>query len=225
MRRVRLALRDRIPMSAVIRTNGPMLHRCSVFLIGRVEWHERYMHTRSTSRRFPTDGRALSIQATYYDPAPDFFSFFDFYGENESRPLKAGENPHDKEKTPRAFQLRGVCILAERVGFEPTVRYNRTPDFESGAFDLSATFPSTASPFCRSRPGEAKIIEQLFPSFQALFAKNFASGQGECRVRFVRAAAPDSRPQAAEPGSSIFSRPPRYGRSATGTVTEPSAFW
>lgn len=32
--------------------------------------------------------------------------------------------------------------LAERVGFEPTVRYNRTPDFESGAFDLSATFPS-----------------------------------------------------------------------------------
>ena len=31
--------------------------------------------------------------------------------------------------------------LAERVGFEPTVRYNRTPDFESGAFDHSATFP------------------------------------------------------------------------------------
>ncbi|WP_186099969.1 hypothetical protein [Burkholderia gladioli] len=52
----------------------------SVFLIDRVEWHERYMHARSTSRRFPTDGRALSIQATYYDPDPDFFSFFDFYG-------------------------------------------------------------------------------------------------------------------------------------------------
>ena len=35
-----------------------------------------------------------------------------------------------------------IGILAERVGFEPTVRYNRTPDFESGAFDHSATFPS-----------------------------------------------------------------------------------
>jgi hypothetical protein len=32
-------------------------------------------------------------------------------------------------------------LVAERVGFEPTVRYNRTPDFESGAFDHSATSP------------------------------------------------------------------------------------
>jgi hypothetical protein len=34
-----------------------------------------------------------------------------------------------------------IDALAERVGFEPTIRYNRIPDFESGAFDLSATFP------------------------------------------------------------------------------------
>src|SRR3954464_2103157 len=32
-------------------------------------------------------------------------------------------------------------VLAEQVGFEPTVRHNRTPDFESGAFDHSATAP------------------------------------------------------------------------------------
>ena len=32
-------------------------------------------------------------------------------------------------------------FLAERVGFEPTVRYKRTPDFESGTFDHSATSP------------------------------------------------------------------------------------
>ena len=32
-------------------------------------------------------------------------------------------------------------ILAERVGFEPTVRENRTPDFESGPFDHSGTSP------------------------------------------------------------------------------------
>ena len=31
--------------------------------------------------------------------------------------------------------------LAERVGFEPTVRLNRTPDFESGPFDHSGTSP------------------------------------------------------------------------------------
>ncbi len=32
-------------------------------------------------------------------------------------------------------------LLAERVGFEPTVRENRTPDFESGPFDHSGTSP------------------------------------------------------------------------------------
>ena len=32
-------------------------------------------------------------------------------------------------------------LLAERVGFEPTVRFHRTPDFESGTFDHSATSP------------------------------------------------------------------------------------
>jgi hypothetical protein len=36
-----------------------------------------------------------------------------------------------------------VAMLAERVGFEPTVRHNRTPDFESGAFDHSATSPGS----------------------------------------------------------------------------------
>jgi hypothetical protein len=31
------------------------------------------------------------------------------------------------------------------VGFEPTVRENRTPDFESGTFDHSATSPAALS--------------------------------------------------------------------------------
>ena len=34
--------------------------------------------------------------------------------------------------------------MAERVGFEPTLRHNRKPDFESGAFDHSATSPERA---------------------------------------------------------------------------------
>ena len=38
-----------------------------------------------------------------------------------------------------------VCfILAERVGFEPTVLHNSTPDFESGAIDHSTTSPAAA---------------------------------------------------------------------------------
>ena len=40
----------------------------------------------------------------------------------------------------RALHHKEFC-LAEGVGFEPTIRYNRIPDFESGAFDLSATLP------------------------------------------------------------------------------------
>lgn len=45
-----------------------------------------------------------------------------------------------REKTKRP--LRGVLRdLAERGGFEPPVRYKRTPDFESGTFNHSATSP------------------------------------------------------------------------------------
>ena len=39
------------------------------------------------------------------------------------------------------MRLSKTDILAEREGFEPSIRYNRIPDFESGAFDHSATFP------------------------------------------------------------------------------------
>ncbi len=54
------------------------------------------------------------------------------------------KNPHKTPQMPRKKPLSSGLILdslAERVGFEPTVRKNRTPDFESGAFDHSATFP------------------------------------------------------------------------------------
>ena len=34
-----------------------------------------------------------------------------------------------------------TCVLAEQEGFEPSIRENRIPDFESGAFDHSATAP------------------------------------------------------------------------------------
>lgn len=38
------------------------------------------------------------------------------------------------------------CMLAEGVGFEPTIRNYRIPDFESGAFDHSATLPHSGCP-------------------------------------------------------------------------------
>lgn len=36
--------------------------------------------------------------------------------------------------------------MAEGEGFEPSIRYNRIPDFESGAFDHSATLPHSDCP-------------------------------------------------------------------------------
>ena len=36
-------------------------------------------------------------------------------------------------------------MLAEQEGFEPSIRENRIPDFESGAFDHSATAPEFGS--------------------------------------------------------------------------------
>ena len=49
--------------------------------------------------------------------------------------------------------------MAERVGFEPTMTETAIPDFESGAFDHSATSPREAqlypqAPLNRSRKTE-----------------------------------------------------------------------
>ena len=49
--------------------------------------------------------------------------------------------PHSAGKQNGPRKGAHFCFLAERVGFEPTVRCNRTPDFESGPFDHSGTSP------------------------------------------------------------------------------------
>lgn len=51
---------------------------------------------------------------------------------------RPGWNPERKRPILEGLAL---AYLAERVGFEPTVRGYRTPDFESGTFDHSATSP------------------------------------------------------------------------------------
>gem|GEM_PF-6949982 len=47
----------------------------------------------------------------------------------------------EKENGPRRPVF--PSYLAEKEGFEPSIRYNRIPDFESGAFDHSATSPES----------------------------------------------------------------------------------
>lgn len=42
----------------------------------------------------------------------------------------------------KAFTMEGLkSVVAEREGFEPSIRTSRIPDFESGAFDHSAISP------------------------------------------------------------------------------------
>jgi membrane-bound lytic murein transglycosylase F len=52
-------------------------------------------------------------------------------------------------------------ILAERVGFEPTVAYNATPDFESGTFDHSATSPGESSIAARILPATSVFVQNV----------------------------------------------------------------
>src|SRR6478735_3762268 len=71
---------------------------------------------------------------------------------NLSNPVRSSTPPSPPEmKTAREGPF---LFLAERVGFEPTVRYERTPDFESGTIDHSATSPARPRRDYR-RPGTA----------------------------------------------------------------------
>ncbi len=51
---------------------------------------------------------------------------------------------NEKARPKTGFKINSLePNLAERGGFEPPVRYKRTPDFESGTFNRSATSPGT----------------------------------------------------------------------------------
>ena len=78
-------------------------------------------------------------------------------------------------KTPHG----ALAYLAERVGFEPTLRHNRKPDFESGAFDHSATSPE----ICR-RHGASRSPAHCSPRpWDSPFALR-AQGQLRCPRSF-----------------------------------------
>ena len=61
-------------------------------------------------------------------------------------PVEQGSHPGPRSARKQNGPTRGPFdFLAERVGFEPTVRGYRTPDFESGSFDHSDTSPTISS--------------------------------------------------------------------------------
>ena len=69
--------------------------------------------------------------------------------------LEQGSKAHTLSAKIQKAPNGAFRILAERVGFEPTVRENRTPDFESGPFDHSGTSPLIYSVFSYRRPADA----------------------------------------------------------------------
>ena len=81
----------------------------------------------------PPHPQVVSIQPAPTGRALESESVYPTNGSNMG--INMGINKKRPER--RLF----VDKLAERVGFEPTVRENRTPDFESGTFDHSATSP------------------------------------------------------------------------------------
>ena len=82
----------------------------------------------------PPHPQVVSIQPAPTGRALESESVYPTNGSNMG--INMGINKKRPER--RLF----VDKLAERVGFEPTVRENRTPDFESGTFDHSATSPT-----------------------------------------------------------------------------------
>ena len=52
-----------------------------------------------------------------------------------------GQQNKKEELSQVNLDFSSLLFCAERVGFKPTVRETRTPDFESGPFDHSGIFP------------------------------------------------------------------------------------
>jgi hypothetical protein len=133
--------------------------------------------------------------------------------------LRADEHiAHNKK--PRRISSTGLFrILAERVGFEPTVRGNRTPDFESGTFDHSATSPG----YCFLTASPALVGDRRSEHYRTFF--DFFKPSFEQISRSGKFASPEQQRGAFQDAASRRATPPMYGRSASGTITEPSAFW
>ncbi len=74
-----------------------------------------------------------------------------------TRTLRPPHHTHKNRKRPRGAFL----FLAEREGFEPSLRHNRKPDFESGAIDHSATSPKPVASGAVGTPPGALFASSL----------------------------------------------------------------
>lgn len=93
-------------------------------------------------------------------------------------------------KTAPTPENRG-CFLAEREGFEPSVQTSCTTDFESAAFDHSATFPLNAQSRCCVRlfhllfvcvfPQTARFVLRAIKPFVHL--RSVGPRERVCRIR------------------------------------------
>ena len=81
-----------------------------------------------------------------------------------------GSNPSRESLRSTLFRrgrlVFGFLRLAEREGFEPSIRETRIPDFESGAFDHSATSPQITTTGVGQFPSGAsvRLIPETCPS-------------------------------------------------------------
>jgi hypothetical protein len=110
-----------------------------------------------------------------------------------------------KTKSPAEFLLRGSFrILAERVGFEPTVRGNRTPDFESGTFDHSATSPG----YCIFTTSPALVGDRRSEDYRRFFEFYKPSFSFEQTSRSGKFVFPERRRGAVQDAASRRATPP-----------------
>ena len=97
-----------------------------------------------------------------------------------------GSNPSRESLRSTLFRrgrlVFGFLRLAEREGFEPSIRETRIPDFESGAFDHSATSPQITTTGVGQFPSGAsvRLIHETHPSHcsgPAIRLSKFAPGE------------------------------------------------
>ena len=75
----------------------------------------------------------------------------------------------------------GRPYFAERVGFKPTVRQGRTPDFESGPFDHSGIFPNAPAKIQKKYLPQALLLV-FYNSWIIWLASSVLSGRMMTRL-------------------------------------------
>jgi hypothetical protein len=123
-------------------------------------------------------------------------------------------------KSPAEFLLRGFSESWRR-GWDSNPRYGETVRLISSQVHSTTLPPLRDTAFLLplrywSATGEAKIIEH-FLNFSSLLSRKFRGSENSH--------VPERRRGAVQDAASRRATPPMYGRSASGTVTEPSAFW